>query len=392
MFISAGRLLGVSKTYNTGPQLDPFWNQVVLVMNMDSATFPDVKGHPVTVNNVTLAGGGSAGDFNGTSTSFLSLADSPDWNWGSGDVCFELDFAIDSFPDAGAIGMLGQWGSTFLFYFTASGFIFFANGSTAIINLSTMNWVLGQRYKVAVQRIGDTFKAYVDGVEVASNSVAPGYTFNDGAQNLIIGKNGDNDRNWMDGLIYGIRITKAARITGNYTPPNTFPTGIEPNWGGAWDPALTMGGGSNLINGDMTANIGGNGVTRGTNTYSTGQHAVEMRVESYSNTLGPIMGFNIDASSTYAAPFYGIFMVNTGQYQLITNGTFGATQNFPAPYVLGTDEIDFVFDIDAGQLTLYLNRVQIPGAVFTGIPANTWRPVAASPGGAYGATVTIVSS
>lgn len=79
---------------------DPHWNSVVLCMNFQgpngsstSSNFREEKGHSVTATGPALSNGTSK--FGGTSMFFqnasrqLTVADSADWAFGTGDMCIE---------------------------------------------------------------------------------------------------------------------------------------------------------------------------------------------------------------------------------------------------------------------------------------------------------------
>ena len=87
-----------------------------LMLHMENNVTDSAAGKTVTNNNATFSSsvykmGGYAGVFNG-SNAYLSLADSDDWNFGSGDFTVDFWVRFNSFPANGDwFSMLEQWAS-----------------------------------------------------------------------------------------------------------------------------------------------------------------------------------------------------------------------------------------------------------------------------------------
>lgn len=201
-------------------------NYTKLLLHYDGAdgstTFTDssIYAKTVTANgNVQIdtaqsVFGGASGLFDGTGD-YLTIADSADWDFGTGD--FTIDFRIrftgsgdQCLVDVGgfAAGVMIQWsGGVDLNTFIAG-----TQYSTGY-NFSTGTW-----YHIAIVRNGTDVKQFVDGVQKGSTGT------NSSNINTTVGVRigqrvaGTYDLNgWMDEL----RISKGiARWTANFTPPS----------------------------------------------------------------------------------------------------------------------------------------------------------------------------
>ncbi|MGE5371251.1 MAG: LamG domain-containing protein [Solirubrobacterales bacterium] len=205
-----------------------------LLMHMDGAdngtVFSDEQGKPVTVSgNVKTVTGvrqfGTASAYFDGAGDYLTLADSPDWNFGSGD--FTIDFWMN--PSSAGPYMLVSKGagtsqdSAEIQIQYASGAIttsVFYNG-TGSSQISTPNLITaGTWHHVAVVRAGANLKVYIDGVAQASTSIGS-YSLNTVASSLQIGlRTADNFQPYK-GNLDELRISKGiARWSPVFTPPN----------------------------------------------------------------------------------------------------------------------------------------------------------------------------
>jgi hypothetical protein len=207
-----------------------------------STTFTDSE---ITPKTVTANGnaqidtaqskfGGASALFDGTGD-YLSLANSADWDMGTGD--FTIDFWIRrngsqgvqtgiwgpatnagtgwgvNFGDTGA--GLGTTNGIVLFTRTGGGNTVRCNSAGVIISDAT--WT-----HIAVVRSGNTATIYYDGAAVQSASVT-GITFDSAGTGAVIGRRlTDDNAQYFNGWIDEFRVSKGvARWTANFTPPTS---------------------------------------------------------------------------------------------------------------------------------------------------------------------------
>ena len=173
--------------------------------------------------------GGVSGLFDGAGN-YLTVPDSDDWNFGSGD--FTVDFwvrwnilpttgqfqAFFSQEDPGETAFylgLDNNGGTMKLYFSSHKTVGYFDLYSCALSLSTGTW-----YHIAIVRNGDNYVLYLDGVNVGtmtSNGTLldePG-TFNIGAYDNGVGGIRFGLNGWLDEL----RVTKGiARWTSDFTP------------------------------------------------------------------------------------------------------------------------------------------------------------------------------
>lgn len=216
---------------------DPYWANVVLLLHMDgtdaSTTFTD---HSSSAKTVTANGnaqidtaqskfGGASGLFDGTDD-YLTVADSADWDFGTGDFTVEGWFRFS--VHTSIMTLVGNYlNSTVGWSFQVrsdTNTIRLGNGDTALIDVS---WTPnnGVWYHIAISRSGTSLRAFVDGTQVGSTATNS-TNITGSTQSLSIGAlffvSYIQDYNgWMDDL----RITKGvARYTSNFTAPSeAFP-------------------------------------------------------------------------------------------------------------------------------------------------------------------------
>lgn len=220
--------------------LDPYWSNVVLHTPMDGAnngtTFVDLKRKFVNVygntatKTATKKYGTASAYFDGTGD-YLSVADSADWDFGSGDFTIECWVYMTVLPGAGAYpGLISQQGSAgnrawTLFVHGDLGSLYFAyttDGTTyAYMDGGSAAGFLNTWKHIAVCRTGTTAKVYVDGVGGTEHTAIGASSIYNSTVPLVIGRYvSDVDANYLTGYIDDLRITKGvARYTGNFTPP-----------------------------------------------------------------------------------------------------------------------------------------------------------------------------
>lgn len=218
---------------------DPFAVNVVLLMHMDSATLPDVKGHAITlIGNAQYStarqkfGSGSA-LFDG-SGDYLTVYNNGDYNFGTGDLTVEawvyiagnssanaasqrlaLIFAVSNGTnDTFEFGLNGD-GTT-----TGTGLYIYTSAKGAADNVSA-SISQGAWHHVAVCRASGTVRFYLDGNKIGSD-LAYAYACGHATNWPAIGGRSysSNYYHYLNGNLDEVRATKAARYTGaTYTVP-----------------------------------------------------------------------------------------------------------------------------------------------------------------------------
>lgn len=231
-----------------GTVADPYWDNVVLLVQPTSTdTVPldlSNSAHSISSNGdaalttaVTDPWGTSRKvmSFDGAGD-YLSIPDSDDWFFGTGDVTVETWAYINSMGSSSNFGFLGQgindnnrWTMAIFNHNTYNdGFIFYSvtGGSNAIypIENSDRTSPVGSWVHLAYTRSGNTHKLFVNGTSVETS----GGNDNDPSGNLSttldIGRGMlfQLGQQYLNGHLGSVRITKGfARYTGNFTPAST---------------------------------------------------------------------------------------------------------------------------------------------------------------------------
>jgi len=215
-------------------QLPDFGNTIT-----DSSSY----GHTVTANgnaqiSTTQSKFGGASMYFDGSGDYLSLANSEDWNFASGNFTVEAFIYPLSFADEPMI--VGQWsgdlGGTglnwaLMFDSSSNGYlrlITSSDGSSVLFDLSTSTYslTLNKWSHIAAVRNGNTFTLYVDGISRAT-TINSSSLYN--ATNLLtIGSESSSIVQYFNGYIDDLRVTKGiARYTSNFTPPTAQLPGGE---------------------------------------------------------------------------------------------------------------------------------------------------------------------
>ena len=198
-------------------------SNTVLLLHCDGADastiFTDETGKAVTANGNAQIDtaqskfGGASGLFDGTGD-YLSLADSVDWDFGTGD--FTVDFWIRFNSTAGSQYFIYQTGAwSFFWNGTALSFNSNVTGSKTFAFSPSVNiW-----YHFGLIRTGgDTLRCFVDGVQAGvdqtnSDNITGGTTLFIGDDSLGNGQ--------LNGWLDEIRVSKGiARWTANFTAPS----------------------------------------------------------------------------------------------------------------------------------------------------------------------------
>lgn len=218
---------------------DPYWDQVVLSID-GNTTITDKKGHSITPLgtaevSTTQKMFGSGSIYFNSAGSRLSIPNSVDFNFGTGDFTTEgfvrpvnmgtnYGVLFCNWKDGGPAGLL------ILLPNSVDKHIYFqysTDGSNYPWVRFPWNPVLDTWYHVAVLRRGTDVLAFVDGVQVGTlQSIGAVNIYHpSGTPVSIGGSDVGNCYGWNTSYQDDIRITKGiARYTTNFTPPTrAFP-------------------------------------------------------------------------------------------------------------------------------------------------------------------------
>ena len=218
---------------------DPYFSDVVLLLHLDGANgSTTITDSSSSLKTVTANGAAQISTarsvFGGASlrltaySDFLSLPNSSDFDFGTGDFTIEARcYCISTGTSGGNI--FGRWGlgpttsADFILAIAGGNLVFPINGG-AVTLASPSTFPLNVYKHVAVTRSGTTFKLWLDGAlqDTQTSSAAIQNTL---AQPIRVGIWNDSTSS-LNGYIDEIRITKGvARYTAAFTPP----TSASPN-------------------------------------------------------------------------------------------------------------------------------------------------------------------
>jgi len=199
-----------------------------------STSFPDASAESHSVSAIATAQVDTAQKVFGTgsllcdgNSDYLSVPDSSDWDFGSGD--FTIDFRVIMASTAGSQGFITREvsGSSYFYIAWESGahIRFRDYGGTYD---STFSWspTANTWYHIAIVRSGNSIKCYVDGTQIGSTQTFSG-SFIDRSVPLYIGAF-PLANYWLNGWMDEVRYSKGiARWTTNFTPPTEAYSGDE---------------------------------------------------------------------------------------------------------------------------------------------------------------------
>ena len=216
---------------------DPYWENVVLLLHCDgtdgSTTFIDSSN---SANTVTAEGGAEVDTanprfgsgsvlLNGTNA-WLTIPDSADWHFGTGDFTIEMsvyfstlagnkEFFAQRTTSTTPPVLFYRIGSGINVYLSFNNISFAANPTIASGSVLTADtW-----YEIALVRSGSDFKFYIDGSQVGSTyTSASGFT--DSSIDLRIG---GRTASALAGAMDEIRITKGVARDVSTPPAAAFP-------------------------------------------------------------------------------------------------------------------------------------------------------------------------
>jgi hypothetical protein len=186
--------------------------------------------HPV-VRAILQSGGGSGKAYFDGSGDYLSLADSEDWNYGTGDFCEEISVQFNALPGPGTfVTLLSQsiigTGTKYLILRNTSGTYtleFSGDAVGAIAFTRTVSVSVGQLYHFAISREGSAFRMFQNGSKLGADYTNTGNLINATSVFGIAAYIDSAILAVLNGYIHNVRITKGrARYTANFTPPTSF--------------------------------------------------------------------------------------------------------------------------------------------------------------------------
>lgn len=229
-----------------GSSTDTYYSNVSLLLHGDgtngSTTFTDNSPTPKTVTPVATTVSTSVAKYgtgsialNGSS-SYLSIPNSTDFAFGSGDFTIECwvyqtatpsgsAIITETFQPTGYVNFTIGYGTTVGLQTGALPFIGFFNGSAWTGAVATQAQPNNEWYHIAYVRSGSTHTMYINGVSKATFTSA--VAMPTGTDPILIGRRWDTagTASYFSGYVDDVRITKGvARYTADFTPSTSaFP-------------------------------------------------------------------------------------------------------------------------------------------------------------------------
>ncbi len=217
----------------------PADSQCVLLLHMDgsngSTTFTDSSQYAqaVTTSGTAVIDtsqskfGGASGVFDGSNSCKLSLVDSANWDFGSGD--FTIDLWLRATSIVGTKALVSQWGGSGnngSFYFAQTGqaviFNWSINGSSesSVGNVGTI--LLNTWTHLAVERTTTTIRFFQDGAAIGTGVIGTDTIFNS-TRVLNVSTYQDGAGQAIGGWVDEVRIVKgrADFAAGGFTAPTS---------------------------------------------------------------------------------------------------------------------------------------------------------------------------
>ncbi len=163
---------------------------------------------------------------------YLSLSDSEDFNFGSGDFTIEGWFYI-TLGNTNGSGWISQWDTsgqlawylgTTIVSATSNKFVFGYTLDGSTVSVIDSNFVvtnaLNSWNHYSISKFGTSVRLFVNGIQQGSTGTLSGTIYN-GSQNINIGYNPNGGTSWYyNGYISNLRILKGTALyTSNFTPP-----------------------------------------------------------------------------------------------------------------------------------------------------------------------------
>ena len=211
---------------------DPYFNKVVLLINMDTPEFLDYMGNPLTPNGAVAVSNAQSpyGGYSMAMTGgYLSAPDNQSF-WPN-NLDFTLEVCVYQTVRAGRQSLFGQAN---VGAYTNGTFDFNMNGGAVSGNLHGNNAnngsitspsviPLNTWYWVCYERFGDTYHAYQNGIKMVSGTGVAGAIAVNSTFNFCIGAT-PNGLNPFNGYLGPMRYTNGVSRykSANYTPPTGY--------------------------------------------------------------------------------------------------------------------------------------------------------------------------
>jgi len=158
---------------------------------------------------------------------YLSVPNTSDFNFGSGDFCIEATVTPSNVTGERTILALYGYSSNRRSYNMSirDGQLECRYSINGVLGVGPAGGSIssGNEYHLAFVRYGNTFKSYINGTLVVTLTPTSSALYNNTVDALLIGAIGPNLTGYFNGETTGVRITKgSARYTANFTPPTYF--------------------------------------------------------------------------------------------------------------------------------------------------------------------------
>ncbi len=223
-------------------------NQTTTVDSSSSAKTVILTGTGPKLTTAQFKFGTASLDLSAGTNAYASLADSPDWDFGSGQFTVEawvrptvaisgIDVIVAQFTNP--VGGNAAWelyfnNNTLNFTYTTTGFSATVTVVGAAYTPTLNTWI----HVAADRDASNMLRIYADGVVIASATAAA--TFWNSTINLRVGNDAVATRGFV-GQIDDVRITKGvARYAGAFTPPSAEFPDSAPSVSAARQYAITV--------------------------------------------------------------------------------------------------------------------------------------------------------
>ena len=210
---------------------DSNFPSVVALLHFDGAdgstTFTDVKGHTFTaagnaqIDTSQSLSGGASGLFDGVGD-YIWTPDSPDWDFGTGDLTVEIAVRFASLPSSGAVTLVGNYAGSSGWYlqYRNDGSNRLTFGVTGDSPQFDFAWTpsLNTWYRIAVSRVGTDLRAFIEGTQIGTTQTSSHDISGSTAELWLGALNFSGGIYHLNGWLDEWRPTKAGRYTVDYTP------------------------------------------------------------------------------------------------------------------------------------------------------------------------------
>ena len=160
---------------------------------------------------------------------YVTVPDSADWDFGSGDFSLECQIRFNTVAGNQGIFTREISGSSYFYIAWESGnkIRFRDYGGTYDSSFAWITPVADTWYHLAISRSGNSIRCFIDGIQIGSTQTFTG-SFIDRAVPLQIGAFPVASY-WFNGWIDEVRVSKGiARWTANFTPPTSAYSSSRP--------------------------------------------------------------------------------------------------------------------------------------------------------------------